>query len=302
MDSILELKNISKKYGKKSILNDFSLKLEKGNVYGLLGVNGVGKTTLMRIIMGVIPPDSGEIYYKDTKIGWSDTFYKKEVAYIPEEALFYSGMRVEEFINFNSVFYPRWNHSKAKMLRERFSLPSSFRIRHLSRGMKLKLGLLVALAAEPELLVLDDPTSGLDVPTRQDFLMGIIQEIVDSGSTILFASHMIHELEGIVKTIGILHQGMLYIDDDFEKIKRSMKKVRFNKDKISIKPTDIEGVLQSKIEEDQIECIIYPWSPEKEKKILSLVDVVKIEPLTLEEIFMAFISSIDHKYPEKTCC
>ncbi|MBN2244619.1 MAG: ATP-binding cassette domain-containing protein, partial [Candidatus Aminicenantes bacterium] len=239
MDSILKLEKISKKYGRKYILTDFSLNLEKGNVYGLLGVNGVGKTTLMRIIMGAIPPDSGNIFYKNSKIKWNDTAYKKEVAYIPEEAVFYSGMKVDEFIAFNSVFYPKWNHTKARLFQERFFLPPKSRIRHLSRGMKLKLGLLVALAAEPELLVLDDPTSGLDVPTRRDFLLGIIQEIVDSGTTILFASHLIHELEGIVKQIGILHQGMLTVDDDFQKIKESIKRVRIKKDKTTTIVKDI---------------------------------------------------------------
>jgi ABC-2 type transport system ATP-binding protein len=303
LDSILKLEKISKKYGKKPILSDFSLNLEKGNVYGLLGINGVGKTTLMRIIMGVIPPDSGKIFYKNSKLRWNDTFYKKEVAYIPEEAVFYSGMRVDEFINFNSVFYPKWNHRKAQMYQERFFLPPKSRIRHLSRGMKLKLGLLVALAAEPELLVLDDPTSGLDVPTRQDFLMGIIQEIVNSGTTILFASHLIHELEGIVKYIGILHQGRLYVDENFNKIKESIKRVRMKKDKNSILIKDIEGLLQSKEMGDQIAYIFFPWSPEKEKKIVSMFgEKIKIEPMTLEEIFLAFISSIDHSFRGASCC
>lgn len=303
MDSILKLEKISKRYGKKPILSDFSLNLEKGNVYGLLGINGVGKTTLMRIIMGVIPPDSGKMFYKNSKVRWNDTIYKREVAYIPEEAVFYSSMRVDEFINFNSVFYPKWNYDKAKMYQERFSLPPNSRIRHLSRGMKLKLGLLVALAAEPELLVLDDPTSGLDVPTRQDFLMGIIKEIVESGTTILFASHLIHELEGIVKHIGILHQGRLYVDENFNKIKRSIKRVRMKKDKNSITVKDIEGLLQSKERGDQIDYIFFPWSPEKEKKIIAMFgEEIKIEPMTLEEIFLAFISSIDLSFRDGPCC
>lgn len=302
MDSILKLEKISKKYGKNPILSDFSLNLEKGNVYGLLGINGVGKTTLMRIILGVIPQDSGKIFYKNSKVRWNDTFYKKEVAYIPEEAVFYSSMRVDEFINFNSVFYPKWSRGKARMYQERFFLPPKSRIRHLSRGMKLKLGLLVALAAEPELLVLDDPTSGLDVPTRQDFLMGIIQDIVDSGTTILFASHLIHELEGIVKHIGILHHGRLYIDENFHKIKGSIKRVRMKKDKNSIMVKDIEGLLQSKERGDQIDHIFFPWNPENEKKIISICgEKVKIESMTLEEIFLAFISSIDHSFRGNPC-
>ena len=133
--------------------------------------------------------------------------------------------------------------------------------------------------------------------------MGIIQEIVNSGTTILFASHLIHELEGIVKHIGILHQGGLYVDENFQKIKESIKRIRVKKDINSISVKDIDGLLHSKIRNDHIDYIFFPWSQEKEKKIISRFgEEIKVESLTLEEIFMAFIASIDNSFRGNSCC
>ncbi len=174
MSEILRIHNLSKSFGRKKVLENFNMALEKGKVYGLLGKNGEGKTTLMRIIMGIIPSDKGEIIYKEEKIKFNETTYKREVGNIPEDSFFFSWMTIKELLDLNSSFYPKWNSKKADEYLERFSLDKKTRIRHLSRGMKLKLGLIAALASEPELLILDDPTSGIDVPSRQEFLKDII--------------------------------------------------------------------------------------------------------------------------------
>jgi len=224
MDEILRIENLSKSFGKKKVLENFSMSLMKGKVYGLLGKNGEGKTTLIRMIMGVTPPDNGEIFYKGDKIKFNRPLYKKEVGYIPEESIFFSRMTIDEILNFNSSFYPSWNAQKATDYLERLSLSKKLKIKNLSRGMKLKLGLIIALAAEPEFLILDDPTSGLDVPTRHDFLKDIIREILESGTTVLFSSHLVHELEGIIDQLGILHNGNLILEEDFEEVKSRNKK------------------------------------------------------------------------------
>jgi ABC-2 type transport system ATP-binding protein len=163
--------------------------------------------------------------------------------------------------------------------------------------MKLKVGLIVALAAEPECLVLDDPTSGLDVPTRQDFLRDIIGEILEGGTTILFSSHLVHELEGIIDTLGILHDGHLVIEDEYTRVKNAAKKVRIVVGKpIPIpdkeaKKIDIDGVLSQKMNNDKLEIVVYPWDEGKHKKLQSLnATHMEIDALTLEEIFISFLS------------
>ncbi len=291
MNEILRINNLSKSYGRKKVLENFNMALEKGKVYGLLGKNGEGKSTLIRMIMGIIPSDKGEIFYKDEKIKFNDTSYKKEVGYIPEDSFFFSWMTIKELLDLNSSFYPKWNSKKAGEYLERFSLDRKMRIRHLSRGMKLKLGLIAALASEPELLILDDPTSGIDVPTRQDFLKDIIRELCEAGTTILFSTHLVHELERIIEHLSILHGGNLIIDEEYQKVKNLAKKVRMTFENSKPRKFDVEGILREKKEGNRIELVIYPWNEEKKKKLEKLSPAYwEMEPLTLEELFVCFVS------------
>ncbi len=219
MSELLRIHHLAKGFGRKQVLKDFDLTIESGRVYGLLGRNGEGKTTLARILMGVIPADGGDIVYKGRRIGFLDSAYKREFGYVPEDAFFYEDMTVRALLDFNARFYPKWDPKRAASDLERFGLDPKPKVGTLSRGTKLKLGLAVALAAAPEFLILDDPTSGLDVPTRQDFLREVIRELAASGTTILFATHMVHELERIVERLLVLHGGKLILDEDFEKVK-----------------------------------------------------------------------------------
>jgi len=291
MNGILNIQNLSKSFGKKRVLEDLNLTLEKGKVYGLLGINGEGKTTLIRMIMGVIPPDKGEIFFKNKKINFRDDSYKKEIGFIAEESIFYSWMSIKELLDFNAAFYPTWNTKKVNAYLERFSLDKKTRIRHLSRGMKLKLGLIVTLASEPEFLILDDPTSGLDVPTRHDFLKEIIRELSEAGTTILFSTHIVHEIEGIIDNLGILKYGRLIIDEDFHELKNSVKRILLTSDKSIEDKITIDGVITQKMSGTQCEMVVYPWTEEKRKEIESLnLNNMEVNPLNLEEIFISFAS------------
>ncbi|OGD22364.1 MAG: hypothetical protein A2W03_15470 [Candidatus Aminicenantes bacterium RBG_16_63_16] len=219
MSELLRIQNLSKTFGRREVLRDFNLAIESGRVYGLLGRNGEGKTTLARILMGVIPADGGSVLYRSRPIAFGDSSYKREFGYVPEDPFFYEDMTVRGLLAFNARFYPKWDRKRAASDLERFTLDPKSRIRTLSRGMKLKLGLAVALAAAPEFLILDDPTSGLDVPTRQDFLRDVIRELAASGTTVLFATHLVHELERIVERLLVLRGGRLILDEDFDKVK-----------------------------------------------------------------------------------
>jgi ABC-2 type transport system ATP-binding protein len=219
MSELLRIAGLAKSFGRKRVLKDFDLTVASGRVYGLLGRNGEGKTTLARILMGVIPADGGDILYRGRRISFGESAYKREFGYVPEDPFFYEDMSVRGLLDFNARFYPKWDRKRAAADLDRFALDPKSRIGTLSRGMKLKLGLAVALAASPEFLILDDPTSGLDVPTRQDFLRDVIRELAASGTTILFATHLVHELERIVERLLVLQGGRLILDEDFDKVK-----------------------------------------------------------------------------------
>jgi len=291
MSEFLRIKDLSKSFGKKTVLDHFTMSVSEGKVYGLFGKNGEGKTTLLRMIMGIIPPDFGDIYYKGQKLKYSDSSYKKEIGFIAEDSVFFSWMTVEEILRFNASFYPIWNKAKVDKYLDRLSLNRKVKIKTMSRGMKLKLGLIVALGSEAEFLICDDPTSGLDVPTRQEFLRDIIREIVDAGTTILFSSHLVHELEGIIDHVGILHGGRLIIEKDYQALKNSVKRVALVFDNSVPVGLELEGVLTEKRDENRIEVVVYPWDVEKKLKMEALKpQATAVESMSLEDIFVSFVS------------
>ena len=257
-----------------------------------MGKNGEGKTTLIRMLMGVIPPDKGEIIYKDKKITSWQSSYKKEIGYIAEDCIFYGWMRVKELLAFNRAFYPTWNDAKADEYLKRFSLSKNDQIKKMSRGMKLKLGLIIALAAEPELLVLDDPTSGMDVPTRHDFLKEIISRLSDAGTTMLFCTHMVHEIEGVIEKLGILDGGHLILDEDYQTVKESIKRIRLESPTKEL--TDIispESILTEQGNGHHRELVVYPWNDEQQQKLETIGRAgMEVESLSLEEIFLSFVA------------
>ncbi len=291
MNELLRITGLTKSFGRKAVFRDLNLTMNAGRVYGFLGKNGEGKTTLVRILMGVIPADGGEVHYKNAPLSLRSSAYKEEFGYIPEDPFFYGAMKVGEFLDFNASFYRRWDGRRAEELLERFSLDKKDRIRSLSRGMKLKLEMVTALGAKPAFLILDDPTSGLDVPTRHDFLQNIIRELADSGSTIFFATHLVHELERIVDHLFILDGGRIILDEAYETVKDSTRRVRLNFEDRLPGDLGLEGILTERRDGRSVEIVVYPWSEDKKKKIESFgPGDLEIEALPLEDIFRSFVS------------
>jgi len=291
MSEILKVDSLQKRFGRKQVLKGLDLTLEKGEVCGLLGRNGEGKTTLIRILMGVIPSDGGRVVYQGRPVSYAEAAYKRTIGYIAEDNIFYERMKVGELMRFNASFYPSWSRQKADDYLNRFSLGKNERIRNLSRGMKLKLGLAVALAAAPELLLLDDPTSGLDVPTRHDFLRNIIQEITDAGTTVLFATHQVHEIEKILDHLAILHGGRLILDENYEKLKTQVMKVLLSGEPAALGALAGEGILSKDIQGGAASVIAYPWTDDLRRRL----EAASRAPLetsapSLEEIFIGFVS------------
>jgi len=292
MSELLKVGGLGKSFGRKRVLEDVSFALEPGRVYGFLGRNGEGKTTLARILMGVIPADRGEVVFKGEAVPFKAAAYKREIGYIPEDSFFYSWMKVMEFLRFNDSFYPKWDADRVRVLCENLGLDPKARIRTLSRGEKLKLGLVAAVGAAPDLLILDDPTSGLDVPTRHDFLRGVIRDLADRGTAVLFATHMVHELERVADDLLILHGGRIILDRRFDEVKASARRVRLWFDGGAPEWPRIEGTLFVESEAGRIEAFVYPWNDEAEDGIRRLAPTrMEVEPLSLEEIFVGFVGS-----------
>jgi ABC-2 type transport system ATP-binding protein len=200
-------------------------------------------------------------------------------------------MRVGELLDFNAAFYRSWDGRRAAEFLRRFSLDPRARIRTLSRGMKLKLEMAVALASKPELLVLDDPTSGLDVPTRYDFLEGIVRELADAGTTVFFATHLVHELERIVEHVFILDGGRLVVDKGYQYLKDSTRRLRLSFENSPPEKLGIGGVLTDRRDGRRVELVVYPWAEQTKADVERLSPShLEIEPVSLEDIFRSFVA------------
>lgn len=200
--------------------------MERGTIFGLLGENGAGKTTTIRMLLGLLSASRGSVRVLGLDPYQDPVSLKRRVGYVPEDLSLYGWMRVDEMVRFTASFYPSWDGSRVKDLIQRFSLPEDRKVRHLSRGMRAKLSLALCLAPHPELVILDDATSGLDPPVRREFLESLIDLVQGEDKTVLLSSHYVEEVERVCDEIGILVGGRLRASAPMDELKARFKRVR----------------------------------------------------------------------------
>lgn len=222
----ITIEQFTKRFGAQLAVDDLCLEVPQGSVFALAGQNGAGKTTTLRTLLNILQPSAGRLTVLGLDSIAGSLSLRNRVGYLPEEPLYYSWMTVSEILRFTAAFYPAWDHDLAGSLVERLGLPRERRLRELSRGMQAKTGLALALAPRPELLILDDPTSGLDPVVRREFLETIIEEVQGEGGTVLFSSHLLNELERVADEVAILHEGRLRLGGSLEELKSGVKKLR----------------------------------------------------------------------------
>jgi ABC-2 type transport system ATP-binding protein len=201
------------------------LRIAEGTVYGLLGRNGAGKTTTIKMLLGMAHPSYGraELFGEDSSQLRPRT--RARIAYLAEGHPLYRWMTIRQAVEFTRPFYDRWNQSLLEQILDHFELSPKRRIRRLSRGQQAQVALALAVSTDPELLILDDPTLGLDTVVRRDFLESLIQIIQRRGRTILFSSHILGDVERVADRIGIMIDGVLRVDCPTDHFKESLKKV-----------------------------------------------------------------------------
>ena len=229
--SVIEIKNVSRRFGKKMALDNVSLTVPRGGVFGLIGGNGAGKTTLLKHVLGMLKAQSGSVKLFGMDPIAQPVGVLSRMGYLSEERDLPSWMRVSELIRYTQAFYPTWDERFAEELREMFELDPNAKVRTLSRGQRARAGLLVALAHRPELLVLDEPSSGLDPVVRRDVLGAIVRTIAEDGRTVLFSSHLLDEVERVADHIAMIHEGRVVLANSMDDLKDSYRRVtlRFEK-------------------------------------------------------------------------
>ena len=200
-----------RRFGRRAVIQGLDLKVPSGVVYGFLGRNGAGKTTTIKMLMGMLPPHDGRIEVLGTPRRRVTARDRQRIGYVSQEQHFYAWMTVRQLERFISGFYPTWSTNAFDRLLETLSIDSTQTVGTLSGGTKMKLAMALALAHKPKLLILDEPTAGVDPIARREILGLLKAEARDRGRTVFFSTHNIAEIEDIGDWVGILHEGrMLY--------------------------------------------------------------------------------------------
>ena len=220
-ESVIHVLDLTHRFGAKTALDSVSLSLPRGAVYGLVGANGAGKTTLIKHILGLLRAESGSVRVFGIDPVADPVAVLSRIGYLSEENDIPGWMRVDELMRYSRAFYPAWDDAYAEELRQTFALEPAAKIQNLSKGQKARAGLLIALAYRPELLVLDEPSSGLDPIVRRDILGAIIRTIADDGRTVLFSSHLLEEVERVADHVTMISHGKIVLSAPLVAIKES---------------------------------------------------------------------------------
>ena len=286
-DNAIETRNLGRKFGKFEAVKNVSLRVPRGTVYGLLGVNGAGKSTIIKMIMGHLRPTTGEIRVLGRALGEDLLGIRSRVAYVSENRYLYEWMTVEESVRFTRSFHQNWDDKKASDLLKRFSLPPEKKVRQLSRGNRARLCLLLALSFNPELIVLDEPTSGLDPIVRRDFIENIVAEIAEEGKTVLFSSHIVDEVERVADYVGIINEGEMLLVSTLDNIKASYKRVRYATNGTRPEVAGVPGVLAVENGRHEQVLMVSTWGDETLRTLSERgVKNPEVLPISLEDIFV----------------
>ncbi len=220
MADVIKMKNVTKNYGKISALDNVSLTIPKGRIIGLFGKNGAGKTTLLRCVLGFLKFE-GDITFMDMPITRHYPEIHEHVAFIPDVNCLDGRLTVAQTIEYVSALNSSWNQETAKKLLKRSNLPMDRKVAGLSKGMKTKLYLLLTLSLDVELLLLDEPTLGLDLVFRKEFFNTILGEFYDENKTIIISTHQVEEVEHILHDIIFIDDGKIILQDEVEKLKQN---------------------------------------------------------------------------------
>jgi ABC-2 type transport system ATP-binding protein len=225
MDPVIQVSGLSHNYGRKLALDEVSFEIGEGRVFGLVGENGAGKTTLIKHLLGSLSPDKGKVTVFGIEPPRNPPAVLSRIGYLSEDRDLPQWMRVGELMRYTAAFYRDWDEEYAEQLRKQFRLDLDAKVRNLSRGEKARAGLLAALAHRPELLLLDEPSSGLDAVSRHDILGVVVRSVAEEGRTVVFSSHLLDEVERVADDIAMFHQGRLELLTSMEELRATHQRM-----------------------------------------------------------------------------
>jgi len=292
------IERLSKAYGTKWAVRDLNLKVPTGCVYGFLGRNGAGKSTTIKMLTGMAHPDAGRVLLLGDDVASLSPQTRSRIAYMAEGHPLYSWMTIGQIVQFVRPFYTTWDQGLVEQVLDHFELSRKQKCGRLSRGQQAQVSLALAMAPDPELLILDDPTLGLDTVVRRDFLEALIQLIQSRGRTIFFSSHVLGDVERVASRIGIMVDGVLRVDCPTETFRESVRKVVLGFDG---EPPDFpgcDGLVSWRRVGLELELVVVNWGAPQQAVADSLeprwTDVVD---LNLEDAFIEYTRGTRRSLP-----
>lgn len=291
-NSIVQMCNISKRFGKIQALDKIGLDISRGEIIGLLGANGAGKSTLLRHIIGLYLADKGQCVTFGTEAAKLGPKELGRIGYVHQEGELLGWMTVKQLVRYVSTYYKNWNHELEEKYIDDFDISLKDRVGSLSPGQRQKLAILLAIGFEPELLILDEPASALDPVARSQFLDLLLHIIQDESRTIIISSHILSDVEKVIDHTLIMREGRILRDCSFDSLREEFLKVTL---------TSLNGGLPAELPfENIINCVredshaVFTAQncpqQELEAKAKDLNCEIKIRPLPLEEIYKIVVS------------
>jgi ABC-2 type transport system ATP-binding protein len=290
MDTVIRTEGLTRHFGGRAVVDRLNLEVPKGAIYALLGDNGAGKSTTIRMLMGLLQPDAGKAEVLGENCWTSAIQLRHRVGYVPEKPRFYDWMTVKEIGWFTAGFHRPGFLRRYQELVSHFGLDAAAKLKTLSKGGYAKVGLALALASEPEVLILDEPTSGLDLFTRREFLSSMV-ELAGEGRTILLSSHGVAEVERVASHAAFISSGKLLLAAPLEDLRKRLVRVRV---RFRERPTEIQGLgtlLEQERSGRQWEGIIQDPQTEVLSELRHRDGITDLEelPISLEEMYTAVL-------------
>jgi len=286
-DYAVQTRNLVKYYDGRCVLDDINLCVPRGCIYGLLGRNGIGKTTLIRILLGLESATRGQTSLLGVETEKLTACERGRIGYVAEGHHLIQHYRVGKLIRLCQSLARQWDQPFFDHLLSTFRLPLDRKIKNLSTGMRAQLNLALAMAINPELLILDDPTLGLDTVSRRQFLELAIDLIQNDGRSILFSSHILSDVERIADRIGILVAGKLVVDCSLEQLKNRVKKLQVIFPETAPQDLHLNEIIHQKIRGREMVLTVANWNEQKQALLNTFQPESTTEiPLTLEDIFI----------------
>jgi ABC-2 type transport system ATP-binding protein len=289
MTPAIETRDLSKRFGESHAVKSLNLTVLPNRITAFLGMNGAGKSTTIRMLLGMIRPSegSGRVLGRDIADAQESVEIRRDTAYVSEDKRLYNYMTVEQTIRFASGFFPQWRADLAATLLRKYDLPPIRKVSRLSKGMRTKLALLLAIARRPKLLILDEPSEGLDPHSVEELLETLVSESAE-GTTVFFSSHQIEEVERISDQVCVLHRGSLVMDTSVDDLRESWRQV----DIVLPAPPhpgdfELTGVKRIRARGQQLSVVVNGnVDAVVERARESCANSIQVAPLCLREVFL----------------